>query len=243
LEKTYLLVLDADDTLWESAVFFRRAEEDFLALAEALGLPAELVRETVRRRDMERLPVTGYGAVPYTDTLEAVLREFVNDIPEWVRRSLADIRMCLLNHPILLLPGVNEFLKSVSGMPFFTVVYTMGEEIHQLDKFRRSGLKGLVDAFEIVSDKTSEKLRRLMNSLGYTMDRTIVVGNSPRSDVNPATGLGCRAFLLRRPYMWEAELEEFENPELITEIGDLAELLPLLTDLQNEHVSSNENLA
>ncbi|MGM0626956.1 MAG: hypothetical protein ACQETZ_02240, partial [Candidatus Fermentibacterota bacterium] len=67
MDKTPLLLIDADDTIWESALYFRRAEEDFVSLMEALGHAPDEVVDTVHARDIERLDHTGYGAVPYMD--------------------------------------------------------------------------------------------------------------------------------------------------------------------------------
>ena len=35
-----------------------------------------------------------------------------------------------------------------------------------------------------------------------------MIGNSPRSDINPALGAGLRAILIPHPQTWELELEE-----------------------------------
>ena len=76
-----LVILDADDTLWESSLFFERAEDDFTSLLESAGLDGETVRALVHRRDIERLDSTGFGARPYLDTLESVMAELLPAIP------------------------------------------------------------------------------------------------------------------------------------------------------------------
>ncbi len=75
LRRSELWIFDADDTLWESALYFRRAEEDFVALMQSLGFDPEGIREEVHLKDIERLSVTGYGARPYMDTLSNIARE------------------------------------------------------------------------------------------------------------------------------------------------------------------------
>ena len=59
LRKSELWIFDADDTLWESALYFRRAEEDFTALMESLGFDPESTIREVHRRDIERLVASG----------------------------------------------------------------------------------------------------------------------------------------------------------------------------------------
>jgi putative hydrolase of the HAD superfamily len=233
----YLLLIDADDTLWESALFFQRTEEDFINLMSALGVSADDVRGTVHRRDIERLSVTGYGAEPYMDTLDSILREYVPEPPDWAVTSLEDMRRCLLGHPVVLTPGAVGTLKAISGMPFYSVVYTMGEEIHQRDKFLRSGLNAVVDELTIVPEKTVDSLREILRLRGFAPERTILVGNSPRSDINPATTLGLSAVFLQRELTWSLEHEEFSHPHMVVEINDFNELLKVLDNFLDKDAS------
>ncbi|OPL18037.1 MAG: hypothetical protein AVO35_07720 [Candidatus Aegiribacteria sp. MLS_C] len=228
MNKDFLLLIDADDTLWESALFFVRAEEDFLGLMTALGAPLEEVRRTVHRKDIERLSVTGYGAGPYMNTLSSVMHEFVPAPPEWSLVALEDIRRCLIGHPVVVAPGVHDTLAEISAMSFRSVVYTMGEEGHQKDKFLRSGLGSEVDELAIVPEKTVDSLIELLHRTGYGPERTVLVGNSPRSDINPATSLGLFAVYLRRDLTWAAEHQELAHPELVAEIRRFDELPGLL---------------
>ena len=51
--RRHTLLIDADDTLWENNVFFEKAIEDFITLAEPCGYPRAYIRhilnETERR--------------------------------------------------------------------------------------------------------------------------------------------------------------------------------------------------
>src|SRR6056297_461265 len=190
MNKTPLLLTDADDTLWESALYFRRAEEDFVCLMESLGRDADDVRRLVHSRDIERLSSTGYGAEPYMDTLEAVLRELCPAPSDWAIDCIASIRRTLLGHPLILLPGVENTIESLAQQGHTTIVYTMGEEEHQMDKFRRSRLSRTVDGVRVLPVKTGEGLEALMEDLAADPARTAVVGNSPRSDIRPALEVG-----------------------------------------------------
>lgn len=235
----YLLLIDADDTLWESALFFHRAEEDFLNLMNTLGAPVEDVRATVHRRDVERLSVTGYGAQPYMDTLASIMEEYVPSPPLWAWESLEDMRRCLLGHPVVLTPGAAGSLERISTMPFQAVVYTMGEEKHQEDKFRRSGLNEFVDELTIVPEKTVETLKDLLRKRGGRPETTILVGNSPRSDINPATALGLHAVYFHRELTWAAEHEDFSHPDRVIEINHFGELLEVLEAFMLGHAEMN----
>ena len=229
-QDNYLLLLDADDTLWESGLFFERTEHDFLTLMTTLGSEEEMVRRIVHRRDVERLAVTGYGARPYMDTLRMILLELVPESPLWAMKAMDDIERNLLSHPVILLPGVISTLEEMKSIPVRTMVYTMGEKDHQTDKFMRSGLIDYVDELRIVPVKCVNALR---DTLAYTdtePGNCIVVGNSPRSDINPALSLGAFAVHILRDRKWSAEYEEFSDPGQVISINRFNELPDIIVN-------------
>ena len=227
-ERPDLVVIDADDTLWESALYFERAEEDFLLLLRTLGHPGEEVRELVHRRDLERLELTGYGARPYLDTLRTVMSELVRPVPAWAEAAFVQISESLFGHPVILLEGALEALAILKAAGMKTVVYTMGEPGHQMDKFGRSGIADLVDCCKVVPRKTEQAFSKLLESHGVPPGNVVAVGNSPRSDINPALLAGASAVLCCRDRLWQAEEAEIIDPGRVTTISCLAELPPLI---------------
>ena len=222
-----LLILDADDTLWESALFFERTEHDFLELMYTLGFEKENIRHMVHTRDVERLSATGYGARPYIDTLRQIMLELISEPPLWASIAIRDIGNILLEHPVILMPGVMETLLVIESLPVTTVIYTMGEQEHQYAKFMKSGLEQLVDDLIIVPEKTVANLEDLITRFNIPSDRCILVGNSPRSDINPALSLGVQAVHIIRDRTWVAEREDFINPGLVRTIEKFDELLDI----------------
>lgn len=222
-----LLILDADDTLWESALFFERTEYDFLELMHTLGFKRENIRHMVHTRDIERLSATGYGARPYIDTLRQIMLELIPEPQSWASTALRDIENTLLEHPVILMPGVMETLLDIKALPVTTVIYTMGEQEHQYAKFLKSDLVQLVDEIVIVPEKTSDNLKDLITRFNITPDRCILVGNSPRSDINPALLIGIQAVHIIRDRTWAAEREDFIDPGLVRTIEKFDELLDL----------------
>jgi len=223
-----LLVLDADDTLWESGNYFERAEHDFLSIMESLGHDRDGVRRIVHHRDIERLSVTGYGARPYIDTLRGIMLSETVEPPAWAVQAMDDLERTLLGHPVILMPGVLETLKLLRNYPVTPVVYTMGEQIHQMDKFVRSGLQELVEGCRIVPLKTVARLQELLAEFGATPTGSLLVGDSPRSDINPAITVGMRAVHIARSRTWAAEREDFADPGQVVTIERFDELPAIL---------------
>ena len=222
-----LLVLDADDTLWESARYFERAEEDFLSITESLGHNSREVRMEIHKRDIERLSVTGYGARPYIDTLHSILETLCDHLTPGLERSFEDMSRNLINHPVILRPGVRETLSEISELGFRTVIYTMGRNEHQKSKFTRSGLDRYVNAFHVVDIKTSDSLRELLREYVAVPENTILVGNSSRSDINPALTLGVNAVHVIHSDTWAAEREDYVQPEKATVIDSFDQIIPI----------------
>lgn len=226
----YLLILDADDTLWESALFFERTEYDFLSLMTSLGLEKKSVLRIVHQRDIERLSITGYGAKPYMDTLRMLLLELVHEPPSWALNAIDDMEKNLLGHPVILFPGVISTLEKLKHFPIRTIVYTMGEEYHQTDKFVRSGLTDHVNELKIVPEKNVNSLREVLKYASVGTQNCIVVGNSPKSDINPAIAMNIPAVFLQRNRTWAAEHEDFSDPERVITISSFEKVLDIIVN-------------
>ncbi len=230
LSRTSCWIVDADDTLWESAAFFRDAEDSFTGLMAGMGFLASRIREEVRRRDMARLPVTGYGPGPYMDTLQAILQDHCLEPPVHVLESFEGIRTALCRHPVAPFPGVEETLFHLSGLGHRLVLYTMGQTDHQLDKFARSGMAGFFEECVVVPRKTARSLEDLLKRLGVQWDSVCAVGNSPRSDIAPAIECGVNAILVNRPGTWEAEQLELPPSPLVASVEQFSDIPELLKE-------------
>ena len=137
----------------------------------------------------------------------------------------------MLDHPINLLPHVEETVSSLSSS-FHLVLITKGDLLHQEQKLARSGLGDLFDAVEIVSDKTPETYTEAFTRHGHGADRALMVGNSVKSDVIPAIEAGGWGVHVPARYEWEVEKAELpsDHPRF-RGIGHLGELPTLVDDL------------
>lgn len=221
-------VFDADDTLWESAGYFRDAEDSFVNLMADLGFAEEWIRKQVHDRDIERLSVTGYGPGPYIETLRSILVDCVEKPSDDAFSAIARIANRLTNHPVTLFPGVLSTLESLSGLGHRLILYTMGEKDHQEDKFERSGLSGLFDDCVVVPRKTPESLEALIESRQLHREEVCVVGNSPRSDIAPALHCGVNAIYVKRPCTWAAEDHDIQVTKLVATVSHISDIPVLL---------------
>jgi len=85
---------------------------------------------------------------------------------------------------------------------------TKGDFTEQSGKIERSGLKEYFAAAEVVSEKNAPTYHGLVSKYGLSPDTTWMIGNSPKSDINPALAAGLNAVFVPHADTWILEHEE-----------------------------------
>lgn len=207
------LIIDADDTLWENNVHFEKATDRFLDLVEERAGSAEselrvLARSLLTRWERRNIPLHGYGTRGFTRSMMDTLEEITGKPTSAAdRERILSLGDNVRNMPIEYLPGVRETLPILKERHRL-ILFTKGDLNEQRDKVERGGASVYFHHVEITSEKNPEDYVRLVD--GYTLEReeTWMVGNSPRSDVNPALDVGLGAVYIPHPRTWSLEHEE-----------------------------------
>lgn len=221
------LLLDADDTLWESNIYFLEANAAFRELMASLGHRGDEAERVQAQAELELIAAQGYGPGAYADSLELAYRRLEGRVgrtasPEMVARcrALADV---IYRPPIRLLPGVAEALQALRPSSLLALV-TKGDEHTQRNKLQRSGLAPLFDYVRVLGEKDEAAYRRLTAEWRLDPERTYMVGNGPRSDINPAVAAGLWAIYIPHAHTWVAEREPIREPHRVTQLARLADL-------------------
>jgi putative hydrolase of the HAD superfamily len=209
------LVFDADDTLWDSNIHFLEAFDSFAAAVgnAGLGLSRVEIQAAVRRAEIELIKTHGYGRRPYMIALHQAATELAPDGHENLRAEIELIGAHLIERECALLPDVEPTLQELAQRHRL-LMFTKGQRDEQLRKLERSGLGPLFDRVETPREKDVDAYRRLLRDADLDPSLTYMIGNSPRSDINPAVAAGLRAVFIPHPHTWELEHEE------INEAGD-----------------------
>ncbi len=209
------LIFDADDTLWDSNIHFLEAFDNFAAAVgdAGLGLSRIEIHAAVRRAEIMLIKSHGYGRRPYIRALHQAADELAPAGHEGLRDEIERIGAHLLERECALLPDVEPTLQELSQRHRL-LMFTKGQRDEQLQKLARSGLAPLFDRVETPREKDIDAYRRLVRDAGLDPSLTFMIGNSPRSDINPAVAAGLRAVFIPHPHTWELEHEE------INEAGD-----------------------
>lgn len=206
------LLIDADDTLWENNVYFERAIAAFIGyLNHHAYTPAE-VRETLNAVERETILAHGYGLTSFTRSLVACFERLsAGPVTEEKRQRVIGFAHTIRDHEIELLPDVAETLADL-GSRHRLILMTKGDHAEQADKLTRSGLAPLFNAVEIVPEKDSATYRAMMARYELAPHTSWMVGNSPRSDINPALAAGMHAVFLFHRDTWVLEHAEIDAP-------------------------------
>jgi putative hydrolase of the HAD superfamily len=207
------LLIDADDTLWENNVYFERAIAEFISfLNHRERSPAE-VREILNDVERECIISHGYGLHSFTHALVKTFERLsVEPLTPALHETIHGFSSTIAEQPVQVLPSVPETLRYLSNRHRLILV-TKGDQKEQSGKVQRSGLKEYFSAVEIVAEKHVTEYRSIVSRHQLASEFTWMVGNSPKSDINPALGAGINAVFVPHDDTWVLEHEELADPE------------------------------
>jgi len=204
--RNYLL-LDADDTLWENNIYFEQAIHDFITFLNHSTLSVDEVRRVLN--EVERF--MGYGSVNFAKSLVETYRRVAEaDVREEDIQRVRQFGERILHQPLQLIDGVQETLDYLVHK-YELVLLTKGAVEEQTLKVERSGIERYFARVLIVAEKNIAAYRELVAQLQIDPTQTWMIGNSPRSDINPALASGLNAVYIPHPHTWLMEHEEVQN--------------------------------
>jgi putative hydrolase of the HAD superfamily len=205
------LLFDADDTLWENNVYFERAITAFINYLDHRTHSPEQVREALNEAEHETIRAHGYGLVNFTRSL-MLCYERLADGPVSGRQyeQIRSFAQSIADQEMELLPGVKDLLPELASRHRLILV-TKGSQTEQADKLARSGLAPCFTGVEIVREKNTAAYQDVIERYRCTPQTTWMIGNSPKSDINPALAAGLHAIFIFHKDTWMLEHAEI-NP-------------------------------
>jgi len=202
------LLIDADDTLWENNIYFERAIANFISFLNHKEYSPIQVRKVINDVERDCIISHGYGLHSFAHALAKTFERLsVEPITPSLHDSITAITRTIAEHAIEIRSGVPETLEYLSGHHHL-ILMTKGAQAEQSGKVERSGLKRFFSAIEIVPEKDEPTYRSVVSKHKLTEDVTWMVGNSPKSDINPALAAGLNAVFVPHDNTWVLEHEE-----------------------------------
>lgn len=204
------LLIDADDTLWENNVYFERAIAAFISYLNHHEYSPTEVRQTLNVVERETILTHGYGLTSFTRSLVNCFdRLSPHEVTEEKRERIRGFASAIAEQEIELLPGVAETLADLASRHHL-ILMTKGNQAEQADKLARSGLAKYFSSVEIVPEKDAAAYRQVMARHRLQPRNSWMIGNSPKSDINPALAAGLNAVFLFHKDTWVLEHAEID---------------------------------
>lgn len=226
--KPQTLLFDADDTLWENNVYFERAIASFISYLDHRVHTREEVREHLNTCERRTIAEHGYGLKSFRRSLVTCFEQLtITPVTPEKHDRIVSFVDSIASQEIELLPGVKPTLEKLAARHRLLLV-TKGDVVEQSDKLERSGLQPFFHAVEVPPEKHSDMYRELADRHRFELKDTWMIGNSPRSDINPALAAGLNAIFIPHDYTWALEHEAIDAPpagQRLLELGAFSDLL------------------
>ena len=219
------LIIDADDTLWENNIYFERAFDEFVQFLDHSSMTPREVRDVLDEIEDANNKIHGYGSRNFARNLRQCYAHLAErEVREDDLRIAMGFAERILECPMEVIEGVPETLEYLSLRHDLTL-FTKGHPEEQRLKIGRSGLGVFFGHTAIVKEKDAEAYRKLVRDRGMDAARTWMVGNSPKSDVNPALEAGLNAVFVPHAHTWLLEKQQIREGAgrlvVVERFGDL----------------------
>jgi putative hydrolase of the HAD superfamily len=226
-----LVAFDADDTLWHNLIHFDAAQLQFGEMFSNY-MPALSAREQLNTAEKNNIKLYGFGIKSFTlSMIETAIAISGGAVDAATISKIICMGRDMLDHDIELLPHVEDTLKALHGSHSLLLI-TKGDLHHQERKVLASGLAHYFEGVEIVSDKNPETFQKICTRHGGAVERTLMAGNSIRSDVLPMIAAGGFGVYVPFDILWDHEHEEVpKETERFYAVDDLRGVVDVVKNL------------
>jgi len=223
------IIFDADDTLWENNIYYTEATADFFDLAASAGVSREEAQRDFDHLELQVVRERGYGSQHFVYILKELFRRYsVEQRKVLDEERFRKIVQRFEDHPVQppkLFDGVLETLRYLKDK-YNLYILTKGEFDEQEGKILRAKVNDCVQKYFILPEKNDQAYLTLLSENGWRPEETCMVGNSPKSDINPALRVGMYAIHIPYRDTWK-----LDDEPIVAREGKFQQL-SAFTDLQ-----------
>ncbi len=219
------VIFDFDDTLVFTNQIFDQAKEMLYQLLAETGVQdPEGIASYLNEADIANVHHHGYLAPEcFPQAMRQTARHFAPRQPLLADRAEA-LGWAVYTQKTILMPQAVPVLTAL-GQSYRLLLWTQAEPELQQARLEKSGLLPYFSAVYICRHKNKEQLQKMIREQAVDCSRSWCVGNSLRSDINPALEAGLQAV------HFAIDAWDYEQVQTVGEyqkIFHLEELLPLL---------------
>lgn len=205
------LMIDADDTLWENNIYFEAAFDEFCDFLDHSTLTPIQVRSILDEIELVNARINGYGSLNFGRNLQQCYEHLVErDVQGEDLDQVMSFAMRILEQPMELIADVEETLQTLASRHTLTL-FTKGHPDEQKMKIDRSGLARWFTRTVIVKEKNTQSYLAHLDAFHLDREKTWMVGNSPKSDINPALEAGLNAVFVPHERTWTLERQQLRD--------------------------------
>ncbi len=205
------LIIDADDTLWENNIYFEQAFDAFIGFLSHSTLSPDEIRCILDEIELANIKTHGYGAQNFARNLCQCYERLVErEIGADDLDRIMELARRIMDEEVEIIDGVPETLEYLSLRHDLTL-FTKGHPEEQKLKIDRSGLGIYFGHTAIVREKDAASYKNLVTEREFDPGLTWMIGNSPKSDINPALAAGINAVYVPHERTWHLEKTDLGN--------------------------------
>ena len=237
------VIFDGDDTLWETQILYIRAKKRFYKLMERLGFDPTEVEARFERIDFDNVQLYSFSKERFptsmSDTYQVLSGDYNKVVDENINKLMKSIGYSAFEKKPRVFSGVTEVLVTLRAMQLKIILATKGDQEVQEEKISFSNLRSYFDHVYIFPEKGTRDLRRIVNECNLDPKISWSIGNSMRSDINPALKIGMRAIWIPKR-TWGFEEEEPFDKQRVFKVRSIKEVTRILKSqiLTNGRLSS-----
>ena len=204
---SFVLGIDADDTLWENEAWFYKIQDRFFEMMSSWS-DTQDTNAALLENERASIPQYGYGVTSFVRSMILTAIQISNN--EIETKQISQIVSWgdeLIEAPVDLLPGVEATLSELSNNHHLLLI-TKGDVLHQRAKVENSGLSDFFWNIEVVGEKDSAVYEMLLNRYGISPEMFVMIGNSVSSDILPVLNIGAKAIHVPHHTTWELEVPD-----------------------------------
>jgi putative hydrolase of the HAD superfamily len=212
------VIFDGDDTLWETQLFYVHAKKRFFRQMERLGFDVIEAEQRFERIDIDNVRLLGFskGRFPksMSETYQALSMDYQKPVDKHIKKQVEMIGYSAFGKKPRVFSGVTEVLGTLRATQLKIILATKGDQGVQQEKISSSNLRSYFDHIYIFPGKGERDLKRIVNECNLDPKVSWSIGNSMKSDINPALKIGMTAIWIpRRTWGFEEE-EPFDKQRL-----------------------------
>ena len=228
------VVFDADNTLWNVEILYNRARAEMAEyVAQLCGMQSAEIERYQQERDRQLREVYGYSAARFARSFEDTAYNFVPAATSEQVRHLRAVAESVFAQKAELTPDVELVLRSLYSRGWYLGLLTAGEAWVQQKRISEFHLQGIFHAIEVVEQKTAQEFKNFCEKNKVDPDRCWVIGDSKRSDIDPAIRAGLNSILVPHENWaivedaWEVDDSKYTKVQRLREVLDVIGVEPI----------------